>query len=150
MNVRVLLLLALPLIASASDPSPPVGVPKDARFHNGAWFRVYRERGSWQHAQEACKRLGGQLASIPDESTWNFLKPFIGDSSLWLGATDEDEEGVWKWIDGTPFTFSAWFRGEPTGTDKEFYLCTLHGAWNDARRNDDTSGFVCMWKAIRN
>ena len=30
-----------------------------------------------------------------------------------LGATDRDEEGIWKWLDGTDMSYSNWISNQP-------------------------------------
>jgi len=97
-------LLLSPLLygQSPTPTKPPVGIPADATLFNGKWYRVYIERVPWTRAKEKCKGLGGQLAVVPDEQTWDFLKS-RSPAALWLGGTDEETEGVWKWVDGTSF-----------------------------------------------
>lgn len=135
-------------------PAPPPGVHPEAKLFNGWWYRVYFEQMDWRRSKRECERLGGQLAIIPDEQTWNFVKT-LTKQRVWLGATDEDQEGEWKWIDGTPLSFTAWDDGEPNNVNKkEHYLCrSPFGGWADTVEKWDgysqwaVSGYICQWKA---
>lgn len=131
-----------------ATPKPPVGVPKDAKPFNGKWYKVIFAKVSWHSARDKCKAGGGQLVVIPDEVTWTFVKT-LSPAVLWLGATDEKVEGVWTWIDGTPLTFAAWLKDEPSNHSmEEHYLCIYNGAWSDKpKSNDYCVGYICEWKA---
>jgi hypothetical protein len=51
---------------------------------------------------------------------------------LWLGGTDESQEGVWAWVTGELWSYTRWIPGEPNNTDgNEHYLGELNGIWND-------------------
>ena len=100
---------------SAQQPiakKPPVGVPADATSFNGKWYRVYFEKGRWQHARDRCNVLGGQLAVVPDEATQAFIKKLADSTALWLGATDEKVKNASKRILNTTIGCSI----EPNAT----------------------------------
>jgi hypothetical protein len=148
------LLLALLCPASAQSPvqpKPPVGIPAEARLHNGKWYQVYLVKGGWKRAREKCQKLGGQLAIIPDASTQAFIKDIAQGLQLWLGATDEKVEKRWLWVDGTPVKFTAWADRQPDNTDGiENYLQTFDkdSRWNDGAEDDRfVVGFICEWRA---
>lgn len=141
--------------AGAQQPTsvkkPPVGIPADAKLFKGKWYRVYLEKCPWPAAKAKCASLGGQLVIIPDAATWEFVKT-LSPATLWMGATDEETEGVWKWVDGTPVTFQAWIGG---GADNskggENYLTSHKGGWNDAPKDGHFDayrvvGYICEWK----
>jgi hypothetical protein len=65
---------------------------------------------------------------------------------IWLGGTDEQVEGVWRWTStGMNFGYSNWDAGEPSNSgDEEHYLVlsmTKFGAWNDYSGGD--KHFLC-------
>lgn len=132
--------------AEGSRPRPP-GIPADAQFFNGKWYRVYEEEISWTDARGKCKILGGQLVIIPNQSTQDFLISFVGDKWLWIGATDEDKEGRWMWVDGTPAIFQMFRQGEPHSRMGEDYLAMIiDGGWVDAGNGSSViRGFICEW-----
>ncbi len=131
----------------------PVGPMAQAKWFRGKWYAVVMERVSWTAARQRCEKLGGQLAVVPDKIAWEFVRS-LSTANLWLGATDEEKEGEWKWIDGTPFTFHRWLKGQPNNAynGTEHYLNTWNGSWNDAPKDgqftgrDFVAGFVCEWK----
>jgi hypothetical protein len=53
-----------------------------------------------------------------------------------ISATDAAAEGVWQWVDGTPFGFTDWWDGEPNNFNTENFLAydlrSGTWAWNDA------------------
>lgn len=146
-------LAAATAISEVPPTSPPAprkpGVPADALPYGNRWYRVYGEKITWQNARKRCEALGGQLAVVPDEATWKFLTTSIaGNPRLWLGASDELTEGLWKWVDGTNFKFEAW-NGKPADNleKKEHYLAMWGNSWNDAANDDpEIAGFICEWR----
>ena len=148
-SIVALLAFAACAVAQTPPPKPPVGVPADAKLFNGKWYRTYFERVTWTRAKERCASLGGQLVVIPDAPTWTFVHGFAADAWLWLGATDEQTESVWKWVDGTPMTFKAWGPTQPSNSGgKEHYLHIKNHTWNDTPKDaNNVVGFICEWKA---
>ncbi|XP_072563479.1 uncharacterized protein [Paramormyrops kingsleyae] len=67
-------------------------------------YYVSDERKTWIDSQEDCRHKGADLLII------NSLKEeliFSKDQRAWIGLTDKEHEGTWKWVDGTPLTTRA-------------------------------------------
>ena len=71
---------------------------------------------TWSQAKADAEARGGHLATVGAQAEWNEILKVMPESdiALWLGASNIDS-GVWEWIDGTPWNFSAWYPGEPNG-----------------------------------
>ncbi len=103
---------------------------------NGHSYKEFVVPGhNWHNAVAEAETLGGYLACISDaaENDWltaNF-PPRGGAQDAFLGGTDENQEGVWEWITGEPWTYTNWSPGEPNnGGWDEDYL-EWGGSWND-------------------
>ena len=117
--------------------------------YNGAVYIRYDYSVSWHMAKILCERMGGHLATITSsEENSAILKLFSSFSDkprYFLGATDEQQEGKWKWVTKEPFSYSNWESGEPSnddGVENWLILWTKDGKWNDIRRYPE-KGFVC-------
>jgi hypothetical protein len=109
---------------------------------------VLAEGATWTSAKLAADSAGWYLATIGSAMENDFIKTLL-DSTLrnrshfWLGGTDQVKEGEFKWIDGSPFSFTNWAGGEPnnstaSGMDEDFIAMDLRSgvwAWNDAPDN---------------
>ena len=90
----------------------------------------------------------GDLASVPDQDTNNFLAS-LTTSRVWIGGHDSDQEGTWAWSDGTPWDFQNWASGEPGNhnnvTDQDYLYINYQsaGLWDDAGTEFRT-GFICQ------
>jgi len=99
----------------------------------GHRYKVFREAGlDWMTAKSRCAAMGGHLVTISDEQENQFMIALatktlgdINNTGIWLGATDERNEGQWEWIDGTSFKYTSWGNGQPNGKEKENHLVLL-------------------------
>nr|XP_046268894.1 C-type lectin domain family 4 member M-like [Scatophagus argus] len=109
----------------------------------------------WQKAREFCQTHGGDLAVIDskekENSTVNHLLTKIGFESglgFWIGLRKSNEEGTWKWLDGTTLIEGYWMDGEPNNIDKEICVGVysrknMFKAWNDVRCEVTQMKWVC-------
>jgi hypothetical protein len=56
---------------------------------------------AWQDARSFCQAWGGDLVEI-DSLEENVALAQAMDESAWIGATDQDEEGIFRWAGGAP------------------------------------------------
>jgi len=146
-----------PLTPAPVTPAPPSrpGTPSvgaDAKPFGGHWYKFFPEgrgRISWKEAKGRCEAAGGYLAVITSDQENKFVSGLAGGKRTWLGGTDEDTEGRWRWVNGERFVYSKWARNEPSGdAGKGHYMMLYRGTWNDSiLRDGNVAGFVCEWNA---
>ncbi|XP_062573588.1 collectin-12-like [Saccostrea cucullata] len=61
----------------------------------------------------------------------------------WVGATDMDEEGVFKWNHRTIFTFTSWYENQPDNINSaDCAKVCRNGHWDDVLCEDPNT-FIC-------
>lgn len=116
-------------------------LPVKTAVYNGHSYYFYNIPVTWYEAEIISKHLGGHLVSITSADENNFAKSLAGDSSCWIGATDSESEGRWKWTSGEAFTYSNWRSGEPNndqgdeGAENFTHIAGDGSDWNDAPGN---------------
>nr|XP_046261156.1 C-type lectin domain family 4 member E-like [Scatophagus argus] len=75
-------------------------------------YLLSTESGSWTRAREDCRNREADLVVIDSIEEQKFLSELYTKQS-WIGLTDSETEGTWKWIDGTPLTLTYWDQGQP-------------------------------------
>ncbi|XP_068429175.1 CD209 antigen-like [Clinocottus analis] len=103
------------------------------RFSCSCYFLSSRS-DTWEQSREDCKDRGADLVIIDSLEEQKFLSS-IAEHRTWIGLTDRDDEGSWKWIDGTPLTQAYWGQQPDNGGGDPQY------------GEEDCAEIVNSWKA---
>ena len=94
---------------------------------------------TWGQARDACDLDGLVLLRIPNAEIEADAKALLArrnDGSAWLGGTDAELEGTWRWLEGDIFWLGAAAGGPPQGAFAAF----LAEEPNDSGGNEDCIG----------
>jgi hypothetical protein len=147
-----------PTPSDAAEDAKARKPPHDAVKFKGHSYKVVKTVLTWHQAKTKCEEMGGHLATIGNEAenafvlnlaikTLGRVGPLDG---VWLGATDELQEGQWEWVDGKKPTFAAWNEGQPNnkGNEEHYLILLLNaGAWADQpnESKQHVPYLVCEW-----
>uniref|UniRef100_A0A669DK68 CD209 antigen-like protein A n=1 Tax=Oreochromis niloticus TaxID=8128 RepID=A0A669DK68_ORENI len=100
--------------------------------------------GSWHSARKNCIDQGADLVVIDSPEEQNFIASFT-EKRTWIGLNDIEQEGTWKWVDGSPLTLQYWASGQPDNHHLREDCAHIRDpgtSWND-ERCDDSYQWVC-------
>uniref|UniRef100_A0A8C1VG53 C-type lectin domain-containing protein n=1 Tax=Cyprinus carpio TaxID=7962 RepID=A0A8C1VG53_CYPCA len=86
---------------------------------------------NWTESRRYCTERGADLIIINNREEQDFVKKIS--AYVWIGLTDSEVEGRWKWVDGSTLTsgFSFWDPREPNGRRGENCALTYSPGWAD-------------------
>ncbi|XP_030204886.1 uncharacterized protein LOC115537252 isoform X2 [Gadus morhua] len=100
-------------------------------FHDESVYLISTTKKNWTASREDCLQRNADLVVIDsrEEQVFRFVSRLMGTS--WLGLSDRDTEGTFKWVDGTPMT-SSWRHGKPR-VDGGAKYCVVAGedGWSE-------------------
>jgi hypothetical protein len=135
-----------------SPPTPPLQEPPAPAAKitaAGHTYQFIRSGLSWHDAKAAAEKLGGHLACVTSAEEYDALREYLlpllttENAACWLGASDEENEGEWKWITGEPFDFIKWASGAPSDSQggQDFLAWHCQSKYGDRRIEwNDVSG----------
>ncbi|XP_045070718.1 CD209 antigen-like protein 2 [Coregonus clupeaformis] len=85
--------------------------PKGWQKFESSWYFISTETKTWRESSQDCQERGADLVIINSDKEQEFL--FGLNKRAWIGLTDSVNEGIWKWVDGTPLTISHWYPQQP-------------------------------------
>lgn len=130
-----------------------------AVFENHTYLRIdyYLE---WPMAESICEGIGGYLAVISSKKEDETLLGLV-DRDLWIGLADEDNDGIYSWVNGEKLAYNAWLEGNPDNFNGEEHYTIYYWThdehfgkldriyWNDTRvdvwgtTEGRNFGFIC-------
>ena len=121
--------------------------PALVKEYNGHIYARYDTTMTWQNAETYCESVGGHLATLTSSAEWQAVRQMVVVASInyWIGLSDAQTEGTWRWVTGEAYSFSAWYTGQPDDyQSREDYVQTTQSGngWNDNTATA-TCGFLC-------
>uniref|UniRef100_A0A673K9H3 C-type lectin domain-containing protein n=1 Tax=Sinocyclocheilus rhinocerous TaxID=307959 RepID=A0A673K9H3_9TELE len=95
------------------------------KCYQSSLFYLSSERKSWTESRRYCTERGANMIII------NNREEQVSKRYFWIGLTDRDVEGTWKWVDGSTPTSGFWMSAEPGGYRGENCALTVVGEWAD-------------------
>ncbi|XP_078391963.1 CD209 antigen-like protein C [Cetorhinus maximus] len=124
--------------------------PSGWKVHNHHCYKFSTHKVNWDSAKQQCVSQNSHLIFINTEQEQNFIIKSIENNpgSHWIGLTDRESEGNWKWVDGSPVSFTRWGQGEPNNMHHNENCAITRGAdWNDYSCADQFP-FICAKRAL--
>ena len=105
-------------------PQPKPDLDKGLLLSIRSSFSIIEGNFTWQEAKADAEAKGGRLAvldtQVKIDSANTYLEGLGVDwPNLWIGLSDEDVEGQWKWINDNLLSANNWGGDEPNGGTSE-------------------------------
>ncbi|GAA6084605.1 C-type lectin domain family 4 member M-like [Tachysurus ichikawai] len=104
------------------------------KYFNSRFYYISAAKKTWSESRQDCRKRGADLAIINTSEKRDFIVTQLSNNEAWIGLSDRDREGVWKWVDGSPLTTRFWCQGEPNNAGDEDCAETgspSRNCWND-------------------
>jgi len=141
------------------ETQPYPETPLATREYGGHTYIFFNTENPLNYALDKAKSLGGYIVTVTSGQEQDFLGKVLTELQMnraWLGATDESEEGEWKWTDGPEKDvvfyshnpdrgvtgYSFWFKGEPNNVDGENCANVFPDGWNDVCCITEKNGLI--------
>ncbi|XP_046359253.2 CD209 antigen-like protein A [Haliotis rufescens] len=100
-------------------------------------YSMSEDEAIWENAKRTCEDKGGQLMMFKDEDKTNKVLDIINgfylySTNVWIGMTDVETEGVFKWIDGTTLSNDHGTRSLINGGTEENCVMLHQGGIYDS------------------
>jgi hypothetical protein len=125
------------------------GRPSQMLIRDTPQFQIIEGNFTWQQAKADAEARGGQLAVLNTQEKIDAVNEYLLSLGTWnnayIGLTDEEVEGSWKWVTGELLTVDNWNSGEPNNSTNEDYGQIIGSGlssrllWNDSRINSEYS-----------
>jgi len=144
-------LLETGVASMASLAEQPDSIPEKAYRFEGHRYAYILLPMNWQQADGYARRYHGHLAVINTAEEQAWISRTFGGGSLgrimWLGGSDAEKEGIWRWINDDPWTYRNWTPPEPNNNNNnEHYLAMKpDGWWMDVNGDAVKYPFLIEW-----
>ncbi|CAI5655383.1 unnamed protein product [Oreochromis niloticus] len=122
-------------------PNPKNTCPVGWSSFNHSCYLLSESSASWDAARRDCRGREADLLVINSPEEQNFLSTI--NTEVWIGLNDKEQEGTWKWVDGTPLNMTYWASGQPDNGGEED--CAHVRSDEKKFWNDLSCSSSCQW-----
>ncbi|XP_072343073.1 C-type mannose receptor 2 isoform X1 [Scyliorhinus torazame] len=107
-----------------------------------AEYKFFEHLSTWPQAQRICTWFGAELASIHSQEELTFLGKILQELSRfqdqfwWIGLHTNENDGRFRWSDGSILNFVSWASGRPRPISRDrkcVYMSPSKEVWGDQR-----------------
>ncbi|XP_056592028.1 C-type lectin domain family 4 member M-like [Triplophysa dalaica] len=73
-------------------------------YYKFSLYFISSEKKNWTESRRYCRERGADLIIINNKEEQDFIEKKTSKERFWIGLSDSDEEGRWKWVDGSAMT----------------------------------------------
>ncbi|KAK3611692.1 hypothetical protein CHS0354_034357 [Potamilus streckersoni] len=112
----------------------------------GNFYQYFDWTSTFKEAETHCNSLKASVSTAKTKDENDFIGALVAPGKdIWVGLSDAEKEGVWKWIDSTLVTWFNWQPGQPDNWNNEedhAIMIYKDKKWNDIRETTQYR-FVC-------
>ncbi|XP_058240772.1 C-type lectin domain family 4 member E-like [Hemibagrus wyckioides] len=107
-------------------------------------YYISTEKKNWTESRKDCRDRGADLVIINSKEEEAFVEKFNKKHGNYIGLSDSDNEGMYKWVDGTSMTTAYWSTGNIFSDLDDCVVAGLNGSvgWYD-RPCTETYYWIC-------
>ena len=107
---------------------------------------------TWPEAEAEAVATGGHLVAINSQEENDFIRDNFADyagARVWIGLSDQGEEGRFVWSNSDPVSYENFAPGEPndTSANEDFVEMRSDGTWNDIFNDSRFRGIIELTEA---
>ena len=105
-------------------------------------------RRKWYQAEAHCVRIGGHLASVPNEQVHKYFQSKeIDTHGRWVGGIRKGESDTWVWTDCSAWNYNpGWGQGKLMKSSSDCLRYSFDEDWEDVMCFHSYPKFVCSTK----
>lgn len=111
----------LPIPSLPQEPAKEVELTERVIEFGGHTYKFVPTKMSWKNAKKAAESMGGYLVCITSQAEQEAIEGLIAINRqvlpTWIGLTDEEKEGEFKWVNGEKTNYTNWGSGNPNNDD---------------------------------
>ncbi|XP_034003321.1 CD209 antigen-like protein E isoform X2 [Trematomus bernacchii] len=121
--------------------------PEGWRKFGSSCYLFSTEKASWEQSRQDCTARGADLVIVDSEEEQGFITSMTK-KSTWIGLSDREEEGTWKWVDGSPLNLTLWEETQPdNGAERTHCAYISPSAWWNDQSCEDLLPWICEKEA---
>jgi len=129
--------------------SEPGAAPNNYFLGDDGHHYRYGPVATYSEAEAACIADGARLAVIENQDSNDAIDALLAEHSItsgaWIGATDEEVEGTWKWNTGEVVSYFNWASAHPTnGSDEDCLMFKPAIGWKN-KNCTLTKRYICQF-----
>ncbi|KAL6466968.1 hypothetical protein MHYP_G00247720 [Metynnis hypsauchen] len=123
------------------------------RYFSSSLYYISTEQKTWSSSRQDCRERGADLVIINSREEQEFVDSLscCKDAAVFIGLSDRETEGVWKWVDDSVLTTGYWANGQPNnGIWISSQDCAVTGPQLGKRWNDKPCKDSFYWICEKN